>query len=192
MLTYLVFVALSPNTTSMKSLAQSLKMELTTPIPVPVLFFCTVSGEQISAHFNGVIDNPLYFCYRVKFSTGYEDNFTLLQNGFVEGDNSKDSAAYALAIKEDLQALVHLSAENSIYTLRWQIDNVPCNVWVFESSLAGERIYKVCYNSHYQFQLKKAGAGWLASNAKDSHPTIIDNKLAAEIGRVIERERGAV
>ena len=188
----LVFVTLVSNITIMKYPAPNFQQELTTPIIPPVQFLCTVSGEAITASFIGRIDHPLYHCFRIQFSNGYEDDFTLLENGFVLGDKEKSSAAYAFAIKDDLNVLVWFSADKEIYTMRWKIKNIECNVWVMETLRNEDIVYTVHYNSDYRFQLKKEGTAWLAGTARQIDPEIINDKLAAEIGRMIDRQRGAV
>jgi hypothetical protein len=174
----------------MKSLSQLPGKDVTTAITPPVLFFCHVSGEPLTAYFNGIVDHPLFYSFSIKFSNGFEDNFTLLENGLVEGDKKSIAAAYAMAIKDDLQVLVHFSADKEVYTLRWQINSKQSNVWVIEAATTGERMYKVCYNSNLRFQIKKAGAGWLATPLNDANAIPVDTKLVAEIGRMIDRERG--
>lgn len=63
-----------------------------------------MNGRDITAQLTAIIDNPLYFIYRVLFNDGFEDDFSVLENGFIEG--TKDGAkGYTFAIKDDLHAL---------------------------------------------------------------------------------------
>jgi len=156
-------------------------------ITPPVIFYCNVNGRDITAQLTAIIDNPLYFTYRVLFNDGFEDDFSVLENGFIEG--TKDGAkGYAFAIKDDLHALHGFDPDKEIYTMRWLISGKHTNIWIKESETEGEKIYNVFFNGDYRFEMKRSGIGLLSRTKRIEETEIINEKLAAEIGRMVDRE----
>ena len=152
-------------------------------------FQCDVHGKKITANLIGEIDDPLYCCYRIKFSDGYQDNFYVLTGGFVEGDVKDKSAAYAFAIKDDLRALDGFTHDKEIHCIRKMIDGSVTNVWIIEDNTDGEQTFRIFYKGDYRFEMKKEGSKWLAKTKRVVEPEMINDELAAEIGRLIDRER---
>lgn len=161
-----------------------------TYITPSVNFYCHVKGQDLTAQVIGILDHPLYFIYRIKFSNGFEDDFSILDNGFIEGTKA-ESKTYAVALKDDMHSLYGFEPDKEIYTMRWMIDGKHINIWVKESGEEGEKRYVVYYNGHYRFELKRNGAGWLARTSQLNEPEKINDKLAVEIGRMIDLERQA-
>jgi hypothetical protein len=162
--------------------------EFITNVTPAVKFFCKVRTKELSALLTGIVDHPLYFVYRIRFSDDYEDDFTILDNGFVEGDKKEASAPYAAAIKNDVHVLWGFQPDKEVYTMRWMIDGKHTNIWILEFDRDGDKVYFIYYNGDYRFEMKKSGAGWLSRTARKIDPEVINDKLAAEIGRMIDQE----
>lgn len=153
-------------------------------------FYCRVNGKDLMAKIIALVEHPLYFVYRIRFSDGYEDDFSLMEGGYVEPEKKGTSGAYAAAIKEDLKVVWRVQADKEIYTMRWMIDGVHTNVWIKEGESEGEQVYAVYYNGDYRFEMKRQGAGWFWRSKRVIDPETVNEKLAAEIGRMIDKEMG--
>lgn len=153
-----------------------------------VKFYCQVKGKDLTAHITALVDHPIHFAYRICFSDGYEDDFYILEGGFIEGDKNEISKPYAYAIKDDLKSLSWIQAGKEILSMRWMIDGVHTNIWIKEDEENGDKIFSVHFNSNYRFEMKKDGAGWFWRSRRKTNPEKINDKLAAEIGRLIDKE----
>ncbi len=151
-------------------------------------FYCQVNGKDLMAKIRGVVNHPIYFVYRIQFSDGYEDDFYLLENGFVDSEKGESSKPYAYALRYDLQSLGWMPGNKGVYTMRWMIGGTHTNIWIKETDSDGEHIYSIYFNGNYRFEMKKDGTGWFWRTRRVVEPEEINEKLAVEIGRLLDRE----
>ena len=155
----------------------------------PIEFKCIVNGKELTATLVGTIDHPLYHIFRVKFSDGFEDDFTYEdEEGKLEGD--KKEPQYANAIENDLTALFGSSRDMEIYVLRTEIGNEETNVWVLEDDYNKDLLYEVHYNGDYRFHMALEGENWVGKTIRKFEPEVINNDLVIKIGHMLNYYRG--
>lgn len=172
---------------NMEQNIQPTRIDDITFITPPVSFACAVNRKKLQANITGTIHHPLYYSFLVKFSDGYEDDFTILEDGFIVGEK-KESDPYAIAIKEDLHGFAGYVIGNEIYVMRWIVDGNYKNIWVKESiEEDGERIFKVYFKGDYKFEMKREKDKWYSRTSRKINPEAINQKLATAIGDMIDR-----
>lgn len=160
-----------------------------------IKFECEVSGKELIAEVETLETYPGHFNFNTRFSDGFADTF-------IHNENSGDwkavrdkEAVYLANVKNDLSALVSYQVGRHYLSFRHKIENELVNIWVFETqredgfmvySKGGCKSYTVYYNGDYRFEIKKICGAWQAKTVRQVNPEIIDEKLVAKIGQVID------
>ena len=142
---------------------------------MPIEFPVYVGGKPMLATVIAEEGNPVQFVYRIRFSNGYEDVFTL-DEGMVEGDNRETSLPYAKAIRNDIVNVINLDHDSFWKVFQHPVDGIATNIWVIEK----EKIFMVHYNEYYRFELKEEDSEWIVSS-KDP-----DSKIDPVIAEKVE------
>jgi hypothetical protein len=159
-------------------------MTLTTPID----FFVRVDGVSMVASVIETIDNSIFQEYRLKFSDGFQDDFTIPdEEGLLPEGTNEASKKYAKAIRIDMAIIPRIEPGRFYHVFQELIDGIQTNVWVIEQDPdPGEECYAVYYNEFYRFELYRSlgDKTWeVASRAAMAEK--IDDTLAHKVGLVL-------
>jgi len=109
-------------------------------------------------------DHPVQTFFHVAFSDGFEDKFTLEEDGNVYGSGIA-SIPYARSIRFDIGNVMGLDPNRFYYNFPETIDGMKANVWVIEGEdEEGELIYKVFYFDYFRFALQRVSNVWVISH----------------------------
>ncbi|HVZ55474.1 MAG TPA: hypothetical protein VG870_02350 [Chitinophagaceae bacterium] len=159
------------------------------PLEAPVPFYCRVNDRALTARLVALVDHPVHPAFRIAFSDGCQDNFYVGESGAVVGEQGL--TPYAAAIGDDLLSLLGFQGQGELYSLRWNLNGFYINIWVIGPRSGDPPVYKVYFQRHCRLELRKSGAGWEYRCAANLDPGTGPEKLAAEIGRLIDREHAA-
>ena len=151
-------------------------------------FECTVYTRKLKATIVAIVDTPMQHSYRVKFSDGYVDNFSVINSRISVGDNKWESGGYAFGIQKDLSIMHNLYRAKQVFSLKWKLKKSEFNVWVFESEdIKGVNSFQVFYKGDYRFEMAKKEGQWLAYSKRKINPGIINYELVNQIEELLER-----
>lgn len=161
----------------------------------PIKFECKVSGKKLTAEVVAEEVNPGQFNFNTRFSDGFEDIFSHDERSGTWKAHKDTRSAYLKKIQDDLCALRCYQVGRHYLNFRHAWGNQVINVWVFETqrldgymvySKGGRKRYTVYYNGDYRFEMEKVCGAWYAKTVRQTNPEIIDEKLVATIGKMIE------
>jgi hypothetical protein len=165
----------------------------------PLSFKCDVKGMELIATITAKVNNPTDFVYRIRFSDGYQSDFTATHEGrWYDMANEKQYreaskrpySPYADAIQNDLRDLHLFEIYEEAYSFRMQVGGTMTNVYVLKDSEEDGGFYNVRFNGQYQFSLTKAKGVWHAGSKYDKVATSnINNELARNISLMIESQQ---
>jgi hypothetical protein len=153
-----------------------------------IAFPVNLGGKELLATILEEEFNPVQYVYRILFSDGHEDSFTVSEFGKIEGTKI-NSTLYSKAIKNDLFPIIGLDKSKFFYVFPEVINGIKTNVWIVENDTEeGEQIFKVYYQGDYHFELKKGNGKWLSRCARVVNPEKVDPTLAAKISNLIDSQ----
>ena len=153
----------------------------------PIKFECQVSGKELIAEVVAEEVNPGQFNFNTRFSDGFEDIFSHDEGSGIWKAIRDKKAAYLKKIKDDLSALVAYQIDMQYFSFRHKIGQQVKNVWVFETQReGGNKVYTIYYHGDYRFEIKKIRGSWHAKTVRQINPEIIDERLVAKIGEMID------
>ena len=154
-----------------------------TEISRSIDFNVSVGGKRLTASVVEEIIPPVQFIFRVRFSNGFEDLFSIGEGG-IRGEKA-GSDAYAQAISMDIDQVIGMDTNSFYHIFEEMIDGLLTNVWVIKRENKTKVSYAVYYNRFYRFELAKDGSQWSASTTAKIYPNL-NFKLAGKIGRLLD------
>jgi hypothetical protein len=144
-----------------------------------------VNGRAMTASVVEVDENPIQYSFRIQFSDGYEDTFTL-DEGMIEAGNGDASKPYIRAIRNDIENVIGLDTGKFYYVLPERIDGITTNVWIIErEDEKNKTYYGVYYNGHYRFELRKIAEEWSYTSRSKEPGAKIDEALARKAIQIL-------
>jgi len=130
-------------------------------------------------------DHPVQTFFQVAFSDGFEDRFTLEEDGNVYGSGIA-SIPYARAIRFDIANVMGLDPNRFYYNYPETIDGMKTNVWVIEGEAEdSELIYKVFYFDYFRFALQRVNNLWVISH-KPPYGKMPDPIMVKKVGFLLD------
>lgn len=166
----------------------------TVKVLTPLSFKCEEKGVELTGTVMAKLDNPVHFFYRLRFSDGYQSDFSATQEGkWFDMANDKEYRAvaklpyapYAEAIQNDLRDLHTFEIFEEAYCFRMQVGGAMTNVYVLKDTDEEGGQYQVRFNGHYQFSLKKFKDKWFVCSKTDKKANI-NTELARNVYLMIE------
>jgi hypothetical protein len=160
----------------------------------PLSFKCEVKGVEIIATVTAKLNSPTSLFYRIRFSDGYQSDFSPMQEGrWYDLANEKEYrditkrpyTPYAEAIQNDLRDLHTYEIYDDAYCFRMQVGGAMTNVYVLKDNEEDGGQYQVRFNGKYQFSLKRFKDKWFAGSKTDREANI-NSELARNISLMIE------
>jgi hypothetical protein len=142
-----------------------------------------VNGVSMTARVLEEIIPPYLFTYRIRFSNGFEDFFSIGEAG-VAGEKI-NAGPYAEAIRDDIGYVVGVDPERFYHIFQETIDGMLTNVWVIERESATQVSYAVYYNRFYRFELTRVDDHWEPSTTAKIYPNI-NFALATKVGFLLD------
>lgn len=158
-------------------------IELYPPVSVPI----GVDGMEITATIFAIIDHPINHQFMIRFPDGFEDIFTLAEDGTVESAKSTGQK-YAQAIREDLQMIYFLTPDTALWHIRYPIDGALVNVWVRETMRDDQLSYDVFYKGDYRFSISIENFSWVSRTHRKIDPQPVNEDLAKEVIKLLDNE----
>jgi hypothetical protein len=156
-------------------------MNLVEAIEFPVF----VNGKPMTASVIEANENPVQFSYRVQFSDGYEDVFTL-DEGLIEADKGEVSNPYLKAIRSDIPQVIGLDTNSFYHIFQDRVNNILTNIWVIEKEYeSGEIYYGVYYNEYYRFEFRLTDGKWVPITRSKEPGASFDRDLAIKIEQLL-------
>lgn len=145
-------------------------------------FDCLIEGKKCRARITHIEDNGLQYIYHIGFSDGYSATFV----ASMESDKWLDDATsskYALAIKDDLNAICGFSAKKPPFCIRLKNEKEDTfNVWIVPHGYKSYH-YSVFYRGDYRFDVRKSKT-WEARSVRENHD--VNQQIAAIVCRNID------
>jgi hypothetical protein len=163
-------------------------------ILTPLSFKCEVKGTELTATVIAKLNNPVHFFYRIRFSDGYQSDFSPTQEGkWYDMANEKEFrdttkhpyTPYAEAIQNDLRDIHLFETYEEAYCFRILVGGAMTNVYVVKDSEENGGEYNIRFNGKYQFSLKKVEDKWFTGSKYDKKATV-NSELARNISLMIE------
>lgn len=163
----------------------------------PIKFECKISGRNMVAEVVAEEVNPGQYNFNTRFSDGFADTFSHDEGSGTWKANKDKRYAYLNKIQDDLAALRCYQVGRHYLSFRHVVANQLINIWVFETqredgymvySKGGCKQYAVYYNGDYRFEIKKNCGAWEAKTVRHLNPEVIDDKLVAKIGWMIDEK----
>jgi len=156
-------------------------MNLVEAIEFPVI----VNGEPLVASVIEVDENPAQHSYRIQFSNGYEDIFTL-DDGMIEADKGETSKSYIKAIRNDISNVIGLDTNKFYYIFQDKLDGIIINIWIIEKEdEKNETYYAVYYNERYRFELRKVNEQYIYSTRSKQAGIVINEDIAKKASQIL-------
>jgi hypothetical protein len=149
----------------------------------PIEFPVRVNGLSMTARVLEEIIPPYLFTYRIRFSNGFEDLFSIGDAG-VAGEKI-NSGPYADAIRDDIGYVPGVDPDRFYHIFQETIDGMITNVWVIERETAERVSYAVYYNRFYRFELSRVDDKWEPSTTAKIYPNI-NFTLATKVGYLLD------
>lgn len=131
-----------------------------------------VEGIPVTASVVEIKINPVQHCYRIEFSDGYEDVFTM-DEGMIEGDNGQSSKPYIKAIRHDLPQVIGLDTNKFYHIFQDKVDGILTNIWIIEKEDEDDgTYYGVYYNGYYRFEYRQVKNEWICSTRSKAGDSI--------------------
>ena len=154
------------------------------PLTYPINFPVSVMGKDLIATITHLMNDPILNSFKIKFSDGYEDVFTLDEDGAIGSSDMSAGKQYAFVIKDDLYCLCLMDAEEKVWNFQYLINETIGNVWVRKT----EHVYKIYTEGDYHFQVVKREGQWFSENVRKIEPRPIDEDLAKKVIAMLEKE----
>ncbi len=129
-----------------------------TPFDQEIAFECVAAGKPLKATVLGMIDHPLHFSYRVLFSDGFQDDYTIDEQGTVSSESY--DTIYLAAVGQDLKCLIGAGLSSKIYILKYSVNSCPVNVWAISSDFPKPN-FKITYNGRTRFLMLRKQNRWV-------------------------------
>lgn len=151
----------------------------------PVQFPVLVDRRWLTASVLAEIDHPVQTLFHVAFSDGFEDEFTIEEDGRVYGSGIA-AIPYARSILFEIGHVTNLDPNRFYYIFQDTINNNKSNVWVIEGDdESHETIYKVYYLEYFRFALKKIADKWAVSHCP-AHGKVPDEAIVRKTGFMLD------
>jgi hypothetical protein len=146
-------------------------------------FDCVVEGKKCKARITHQEDNRLQFIYHITFSDGYAASFV----ASIESDKWLDDAVsskYAIAIKDDLNAICGFAPKKPPFCIRLKNDKEEAfNVWVVPHGFKPFH-YSVFYRGDYRFDVRKSKS-WEVRSVRENSD--VNQQIATIVCRNIDQ-----
>jgi len=130
-------------------------------------------------------DHPVQTFFHVAFSDGFEDKFTVEEDGNVYGSGIA-SIPYAKAIRFDIGNVMGLDPNRFYYNYPDTIDGMRANVWVIEGEGENrEPLYKVFHFEYFRFALQRMNNEWIIS-CKPPYGKEPDPAMVKKVGFLLD------
>src|SRR5690349_5575006 len=152
-------------------------MHIVEAIEFPVF----VNGKPLTASLVEVDENPAQYSFRIQFSDGYEDIFTL-DDGIIEANKGERSKIYIKAIRNDIMQAIGLDTSKFYHVFHDNIDGHVTNIWIIErEDENNETYYGVYYNQFYRFELRQVKEQWIWSTRSKEPGATINEEIAEKV-----------
>lgn len=156
-------------------------MGLVEAIEFPVF----VDGKPMTASVVEEMGDPTQYSYRIQFTDGYEDIFTLDEGilGTEKGDSSKP---YVKAIRNDISRVIGLDTNKFYHVFPTLINGIATNVWIIEKEDDDEQTYYgVYYNEEYRFEAREVNNQLVFSTRSKAPDAAVNEDLAQLITPIL-------
>lgn len=155
------------------------------PMVEAIAFPVFVKGKPLIASVVEVVENPVQYSYRIRFSDGYEDIFTL-DDGAIDAKKGENSKIYIKAIRNDITQVARLNTGKFYHVFQDKIDGQVTNIWIIESEDEnGETYYGVYYNEFYRFELRQVQGEWIWSTRSKEPGVTINEDIAGKVQKIL-------
>ncbi len=145
-----------------------------------------VDGRPMTASVVEEFTDTIQHSYRIEFSDGYTDAFTL-DEGVIIADNGEASKPYIKAIRHDISNVIGLDTNKFYHIFQDKIDGIITNVWIVEKEDEEEReiYYNIYYNEYYRFEIRNLDDEWICSTRSKAPDAHIDESIAKKAIQIL-------
>ena len=157
------------------------------PLDKSISFSCWVDKEELKATVLGSVEQALNHCFRISFSDGTTDDFTLLENGIVISETIDMVTKYSQAVRKDFIHILFSTLSPCVYILRKGNRSKAFNIWII-SEKNEENVFSVYYKNDYRFTLEQRDGKWNTYSIRVLNPNPIDPEIVKEVCELIDRQ----